>query len=67
MTAIDENGMFQLLNGVVRRAQMDARRGKPALADEAKAFLADLKGMYQTSLVEGNNVKQSKRPAQAGK
>lgn len=41
---LDENGVFDLLNGVVRRAQMDAQRGNPKNAADAAAFLTDLAG-----------------------
>ena len=44
MTELDDTGVYELLGGVVRRAQQDAKRGKPEVAADAAEFLTDLAG-----------------------
>lgn len=64
-TIIDELAALRLIAATVAVAERDAKRRNDA---DAKAFLADIRGKYQSSPVEvKNHVKQSKRPAQAGK
>lgn len=66
MIEIDDQGLVNLLSATVKQAQLDLRKRQMKCTDldvkSAQQFLT-----YLGVPVEGNNVKQSKRPAQAGK
>lgn len=44
---VDDTGVYDLLGGVVRRAEMDAKRGKPEIAADAGSFLEWIRGQQQ--------------------